>query len=63
MAVGWQGRPVNQMSLDSAMQRLRDQLIGSGLFCALPARHRVRTRVIASRQARLRRCPGAGPTM
>ena len=32
MAVGWQGEPVNQMSLDSAMQRLRDQLIGSGLF-------------------------------
>lgn len=32
MAVGWAGQPVNQMSLDSAMQRLRDQLVGTGLY-------------------------------
>lgn len=31
MVVGWQGKSVNHMSLDSAMQRLRDQLIGTGL--------------------------------
>ena len=31
MAVGWKGEPVNHMSLDSAMRRLRDHLVGTGL--------------------------------
>ncbi len=31
MAVGWPGEPVSHGSLDSALQRLREQLVGTGL--------------------------------
>jgi hypothetical protein len=31
-AVGWPGKPVNLVALDTAMQRIREQLVGTGLF-------------------------------
>jgi DNA-binding response OmpR family regulator len=31
-AVGWPGEPVNLVALDSAIQRIRDQLVGTGLY-------------------------------
>ena len=31
MSVGWPGEAVNHAAFDSAMQRLRDQLVGTGL--------------------------------
>ncbi len=31
-AIGWPGEPVNLVALDSAIQRMRDQLVGTGLF-------------------------------
>jgi DNA-binding response OmpR family regulator len=30
-AVGWPGEPLNLVALDSAIQRIRDQLVGTGL--------------------------------
>ncbi len=30
-AVGWPGEPVNLVALDTAIQRIRDQLVGTGL--------------------------------
>jgi hypothetical protein len=30
-AVGWPGKPVNLVALDSAIQRIREQLVGTGL--------------------------------